>query len=105
MSKIQDTIELFKSYGLIEWASYRYIWTKKAQDIAEKNEYCIASNFTMVGHEPEDIWLQVSDNEFGFRWVEEDDTQFDEYVKMTLKVFNIEQEDNSIPVELEDIIL
>lgn len=105
MSKIDDTIELFKSYGLIKWDHYRYVWTQKAYDLAAKNCYCIATNFTMVGHEPKDIWLQVTDHEFGFSWIEENDTRFDEYVKMTLRVFDIEQEDNSIPVELEDIIL
>ena len=105
MSKIDDTVELFKSYGLIKWDHYRYVWTQKAHDLAVKNNYSIAMNFTCDGSHPDVIWLQTVDAEFGFNWVVVDDEKFDEYVKMTLKVFDIEQEDNSVPVELEDIVL
>lgn len=105
MSKIDNTVELFKSHGLIKWNRYRYVWTDKAYDLAEKNCYSIATNFTCNGNYPDVVWLQTVDAEYGFNWVAVDDEKYDEYVKMTLKVFDIEQEDNSIPVELEDIVL
>lgn len=105
MSKINNTVELFKSYGLIKWDRYRYVWTQKAYDLAEKNNYSIATNVTCDGTHPDLIWLQTVDTVYGFNWVNVDNEKYDEYVKMTLKVFDIEQEDNSIPVELEDIVL
>jgi len=105
MSKIDNTVELFKSHGLIKWDRYRYVWTDKAYDLAEKNCYSIATNFTCNGNYPDVVWLQTVDAEYGFNWVSIDNEKYDEYVKMTLKVFDIEYEDNSIPVELEDIVL
>lgn len=105
MSKIDNTVELFKSHGLIEWDHYRYVWTRKAHDLAEKNCYCIAINFTCDGRHPDVIWLQTVDAEFGFNWVVVDDEKYDEYVKMTLKVFDIIADDDVVPIDVEDIVL
>lgn len=104
MSKIDNTIELFKSHDLIKWNRYRYVWTQKAYDLAEKNGYSIASNFTCGDNNPDVVWLQTLDDEFGFGWVEENNEKYDEYVKMTLKVFDI-VEDDIIPIDVEDIVL
>lgn len=105
MSKIDNTVELFKSHGLIKWDHYRYVWTQKAYDLAEKNCYSIATNFTCDGRYPDVVWLQTVDAEFGFNWVVVDDEKFDEYVKMTLKVFDINMEDDVVPIDVEDILL
>lgn len=105
MSRIDNTVELFKSHGLVEWDHYRYVWTQKAHDLAEKNCYCIETNFTYDGNHPDVIWLQTVDAEFGFAWVEVDDEKFDEYVKMTLKIFDINVEDDIVPIDVEDIVL
>lgn len=105
MSRIDNTVELFKSHGLIQWDSYRYVWTQKAYDLAVKNNYCIATNFTADGSHPDVVWLQTVDTEFGFNWVEVDDEKYDEYVKMTLKIFDIIMEDDVVPIDVEDILL
>lgn len=105
MSKIDNTVELFKSHGLIEWDHYRYVWTRKARNLAEKNCYSIAVNVTCDGSHPDVIWLQTVDAEFGFNWVVVDDEKYDEYVKMTLKVFDIIMEDDIVPIDVEDIVL
>lgn len=104
MSKIDNTVELFKSHGLIKWDHYRYVWTQKAYDLAVKNNYCIATNFTYDGSHPDVVWLQTVDAEYGFDWVLDSDTKFDEYVKMTLKIFDI-VEDDVVPIDVEDILL
>lgn len=104
MSKIDNTVELFKSHGLIEWDHYRYVWTRKAHDLAKKKHYSIATNFTCDGSHPDVIWLQVSDAEYGFDWVEVNSKNYDKYVKMTLKIFDI-VEDDVIPIDVEDILL
>ena len=105
MSKIDNTVELFKSHDLIKWDHYRYVWTQKARDLAANNCYCIATNFTCGGNHPDVVWLQTVDAEFGFAWVVVDDEKFDEYVKMTLKVFDIIIEDEVVPIDVEDILL
>lgn len=105
MTKIDNTVELFKSHGLIKWACYRYVWTQKAYDLAEKNGYCIATNFTCDGNYSDVIWLLTVDVEFGFSWVVADDEKYDEYVKMTLKIFDIIMEDDVVPIDVEDILL
>lgn len=105
MSKIDNTVELFKSHGLIEWDHYRYVWTRKAHDLAEKNGYYIATNFTCDDSHSDVIWLQTVDYEIGFNWVVIDDEKYDEYVKMTLKVFDIIPEDDIILIDVEDIVL
>lgn len=104
MSRIDNTVELFKSHGLIRWDHYRYVWTKKAYDLARKNCYSIATNFTSDGNHPNEIWLQTVDTEFGFDWILENDSKYDEYVKMTLKIFDI-VEDDVVPIDVEDILL
>lgn len=105
MSKIDNTIEMFKSHGLIQWDHYRYVWTQKAHDLAVKNNYCIATNFTCNGSHPDVVWLQTVDAELGFEWVVVDNEKYDEYVKMTLKVFDIIMEDDVVPIDVEDILL
>lgn len=105
MSKIDNTVELFKSHGLVEWSRYRYIWTRKAYDLAKKKGYSIATNVTCDGNYSDIIWLQTVDSEYGFNWVEVNNEKYDEYVKMTLKVFDIILEDDVVPIDVEDILL
>lgn len=105
MSKLDNTVELFKNHGLIEWDHYRYVWTRKARNLAVKNNYSIATNFTCDGNHPDVVWLQTVDAVYGFAWVVVDDEKFDEYVKMTLKVFDIIMEDDIVPIDVEDILL
>lgn len=105
MSRIDNTVELFKSHGLIEWSHSRYVWSRKAHELASKNNYSIATNVTCDGNYSDVIWLQTVDSEYGFNWVVVDDEKFDEYVKMTLKVFDINVEDDIVPIDVEDIVL
>ena len=105
MSRIDNTVELFKSHGLVEWSHSRYVWSRKAHELARKNNYSIATNVTCDGNYSDVIWLQTVDAVYGFNWVEVDDEKFDEYVKMTLKVFDINVEDDIVPIDVEDIVL
>lgn len=105
MSRIDNTVELFKSHGLVEWVHGRYIWTRKAHELASKNNYSIATNVTCDGNYSDVIWLQTVDSEYGFNWVNVDNEKYDDYVKMTLKVFDINIEDDIVPIDVEDIVL
>jgi hypothetical protein len=49
--------------------------------------------------------LQTVDSEYGFNWVNVDNEKYDDYVKMTLKVFDINIEDDIVPIDVEDIVL
>lgn len=110
MSKIDNTVELFKSHGLITWDHYRYVWSRKAHDLAKKNNcsiknYSIKTDFTYNSIHYNPIWLYTGDDAYGFRWILEDDEKYDEYVKMTLEVFDIIAEDDIVPIDVEDIVL